>query len=151
VTGYHLVMGARRKQVLFAAVFIASVVVLLVAITVSRGLTWEMCKDFGYMRWTRGKEPFKPEYMSAFLRDAPYRRRLVGKPIAVLTPLFPELHSGASYRADSYRATNLKSHLGWAYPGLTVQDYWLRGHENDFGVCIVVIGGTIKDFIWVKG
>jgi hypothetical protein len=123
---------------------------LLVYFSRSGFLTYEMYKDFGYLHWTHGLAPFQPKYLSTFLRDHRFRQRHIGQPITALKSLFPDLHSGASYSPNSYRAKSIKNWLSML-GDIHGERYWVSGTEDDFGLCILVVEGKVKDFILVKG
>ncbi len=38
-----------------------------------------------------------------------------------------------------------------SYSGKVFEDYWINGDENQFGYCVLVIDGIIRDFFFVKG
>ena len=124
-------------------------VAIFVKIISSGTVTKEMIKDIGYFRWTHGG-PYRPEYVEAFERDYAFQRQFIGKPIASVKPLFPQLHSGATYHKGSYRAVNVSAYFS-NYSGKVFENYWLGGEENHFGFCVLVIDGRIRDFIHVKG
>ena len=113
-------------------------------------LTREMVKDFGYYRWTHGAAQFQPHYLETFQRDYRFRQRFIGQSIESLRPLFPQLHNGADYATNSYRAKNVRLFFP-EYPGTSHQDYWLGGTEDDFGYCVLIVDGKIRDFVLVKG
>jgi len=115
-------------------------------------LTPHMMLDYGYLRWTHGKGPFQPVYLSAFTHDGRFRQVFLGKPIESLRPFFPSLHSGAEYDSTSYRAVNVRLFFSW-YGGNRFEDYWFDNPEQQqqFGFCALVVDGKIADFFWVKG
>jgi len=113
-------------------------------------ITRPMLTDYGYFRWTQGRAPLQPEYLSTFTRDYRFRQRFVGKPIEALRPFFPKLHAGAGYDPSSYRATNVRTFFS-RYAGNRFEDYWLDGTQQEFGFCVLVVDGKIRDFFFVKG
>lgn len=113
-------------------------------------ITPHMLTDYGYYRWAKGWAQITPECLSAFERDARFQERFVGKSIEVLRPFFPKIHSGAGYDPSSYRATNVRSFFS-RYVGNQFEDYWLDGTQQEFGFCVLVVDGKIRDFFFVKG
>jgi hypothetical protein len=113
-------------------------------------ITPQMLTHYGYFRWANGMAEITPEYLSAFERDRRFQQRFIGEPIEALRPLFPKLHSGAAYEPDSYRASSVRLFFS-RYTGNRFEDYWLEGTQQQFGFCVLVVDGRIKDFFYVKG
>jgi len=132
-----------------SGVIILAAMILAYLLTTTE-ITPHMLADYGYFRWAHGKAPITPEHLLAFERDYRFQQRFVGQSIESLRPFFPNLQAGAGYDPASYRATNVRSFIP-RYAGNRFEDYWLEGTQQDFGFCVLVVDGKIRDFFFVKG
>ena len=113
-------------------------------------ITPHMLTDYGYFRWAHGRAEVTPEYLLAFERDPRLQQRFVGQSIEALRAFFPKIQAGAGYDPTSYRATNVRLFFS-RYAGNRFEDYWLEGTQQEFGFCVLVVDGKIRDFFFVKG
>jgi hypothetical protein len=142
-------MLKRCAWIALAVIVIVVVATFLRAFSTGR-ITPAMIEDRGYYRWTRACGEFRGNYLETFKHDYRFHQQFIRKPIDSLRPLVPSLHSGAAYSSGSYRATNVRS-LFPRYIGTRFEDYWLDGAQDDFGFCVLVVDGKVRDFFWVKG
>jgi hypothetical protein len=64
--------------------------------------------------------------------------------------MFPTpLVDNATFPPNSYRSRESASLLE-SWPG-KVSLYWLDNNPDDFGLCLVVIDGIVKDAVLIKG
>jgi hypothetical protein len=143
-------MKHRKSLAYFLIIAVVILVTVIVAGFASGRLTSEMAKHPSYLLWSKGFVKYRYTHLQCFTRDWTFRKQFVGKPIDALRPLFPNLHSGASYSPDSYRRRNVKGFLE-RVDGDTKEDYWLDDDQNADGYCVLVVDGKIRSFFFVKG
>lgn len=113
-------------------------------------ITRPMLRNYGYFRWAHGKAPFESEYLWTFTRAPLFQQRFLGKPIESLRPYLPKLQAGVNYDPNSYRATGIRG-IRTRYEGTRFEDFWFDGTQQEFGFCVLVVDGKIRDFVLVKG
>lgn|GEM_PF-4518125 len=108
----------------------------------------EMRTRPSYFLWSQGLRPLTPESLSAFTRDRAFRTELHGQTLAVLEPLFPDMHDGSEYPPESYRGQFGLSINDWN--GEPAEFLWLT-RDGVFGYVVLHRDQRIVQFQWIKG
>jgi len=134
-----------RKKVAFSAVGFFAV---LICIWMMMPMSSDMRLRPNYYLWAHGFYPLTESAYFAFTRDTEFQNELIGEPVESIQDLFPDLKSGATYEAGSYRNTYSET---TDRQGKPVECYWLKGSKNEFGFCALVRDGLIVEFRYIKG
>ncbi|MGD1919182.1 MAG: hypothetical protein ACFCAD_09960 [Pleurocapsa sp.] len=120
------------------------------------GMTEDMSVRPWYYLWSKGLLSINTTILNDFSRDSEYQKALVGKPVGVLIPLFPEFTKASKYDINSERYKySQKLSLKYQKEGnsIYVDDiYWLSGDKNYAdGFYVITSNGKIIKFHLLKG